>query len=44
MNLTGLDQFQINDGSRFPNRKLVWWKDSLLFDGYSVWMRTGLVW
>lgn len=41
MNLTGLDQFQINDGSRFPNRKLVWWKDSLLFDGYSVWMRTG---
>lgn len=37
MNLSGWDGFQENDGKRFQNRRLSYWKDALLFDGYSIW-------
>ena len=40
----GAPGFQMNGDPDFANRKIRFWEDSLLFDGYSVWFESGEEW
>lgn len=40
----GAPGFQMNGDPDFANRKIRFWEDSLLFDGYSVWFESSEEW